>query len=116
MVPCLGTGVRSDQWGGDGGQQNNERCLPQLAELADQSMDIPLADGYSAETLGSDGSIQPGVTDKTIGGDNICECDTMSPHTGSDYHDPVAREQESLDDLSVLPYAAADFTDTTPTH
>ena len=114
MVPCLGTGVRSDQWGGDGGQQNNERCLPQLAELADQSMDIPLADGYSAETLGSDGSIQPGVTDKTIGGDNICECDTMSPHTGSDYHDPVAREQESLDDLSVLPYAAADFTDTTP--
>ena len=35
-VPCLVTGVRSDQWGGDGGQQNNERCLPQLAELADQ--------------------------------------------------------------------------------
>ena len=83
----------------------------------DQSMDISLADGYSAETLDSDGSIQPGVTDKSIGGDSIScgsECDTMSPHTGSDYHDPVAREQESLDDLSVLPYAAADFTDTTP--
>ena len=36
-VPCLGTGVRSDQWGGDGGQQNNE-CLPQLAELPDQTV------------------------------------------------------------------------------
>ena len=34
-APCLGTGVRSDQWGGDRGQQNNE-CLPQLAELPDQ--------------------------------------------------------------------------------
>ena len=30
-VPCLGTGVRSDQWGGDRGQQNNE-CLPQLPD------------------------------------------------------------------------------------
>ena len=38
----------------------------------------------------------------------------MSLHTGSYYHDPVAREPESLDDLPVLPYAAADFTDTTP--
>ena len=37
MVPCLGTGVRSDQWGGDRGQQNNE-CLPQLAELPDQTV------------------------------------------------------------------------------
>ena len=36
-VPCLGTGVRSDQWGGDRGQQNNE-CLPQLAELPDQTV------------------------------------------------------------------------------
>ena len=36
-APCLGTGVRSDQWGGDRGQQNNE-CLPQLAELPDQTV------------------------------------------------------------------------------
>ena len=34
-VPCLGTGERSDQWGGDRGQQNNVRCLPQFAVLAD---------------------------------------------------------------------------------
>ena len=70
-----------------------------------------------SRTLGSEGSIQPGVTDKSIGGDNIScgsECDTVSPNTGSNYHGPVAREQQILDDLSVLPYAAADFTDTTP--
>ena len=36
-APCLGTGVRSDQWGRDRGQQNNE-CLPQLAELPDQTV------------------------------------------------------------------------------